>query len=119
MGVSMATSEKQREPARETAKEAKKRAKPRTQRPKAQRMTATVVAIKTAELPEPTRSSVLELAHAILRFVQHVWQEFTGAQAATPAPPQLLPGRPQETAPLEAEQAARTPSPEMGTARKG
>lgn len=114
----MATSEKQKEPAGKTAKEAQKRAKPRTQRPKAQRMTATVVAIKTAELPEPTRSGVLELARAILRFVQHVWQEFTGAQAATPAPPQLLPGRPQEIAPSEAEQATHAPAAQVQTTAK-
>lgn len=90
----MATPQKDKEPSEKATKKAekkpKKQTKPRKPRRKPYQMTTVVVAKETALLPEPLRASVVAMAHAIIRFFQHAWQEIAGTDAGDP-PPQLLP----------------------------
>lgn len=92
----MATPEKGKEPSEKATKKAepkpKKQTKPRKPRRKPYQMTTVVVAKETALLPEPLRASVVAVAHAIIRFFQHAWQELTGAIADEPEPLLLPPG---------------------------
>lgn len=90
----MATPEKGKEPSEKATKKAepKKQTKPRKPRRKPYQMTTVVVAKETALLPEPLRASVVAVAHAIIRFFQHAWQEITAALADEPAPLLLPPG---------------------------
>lgn len=92
----MATSQKDKGSSEKATKKAeeklKKQARPRKPRRKSYQMTAVVVAKETALLPEPLRASVVAVAHAIIRFLQHAWQEIMGAGADDPAP-RLLPPR--------------------------
>jgi|GEM_PF-3176344 len=90
----MATPKKDKQPSEKATKKEeqkpKKQTKPRQPRRKPYQMTTVVVAKETALLPEPLRSSVVAVAHAIIRFFQRARQELTGAGAADP-PPRLLP----------------------------
>lgn len=90
----MATREKGQEPSEQATKQAepkpKQQTRPRKPRRKPYQMTAVVLARETALLPEPLRASVVAVAHAIIRFFQHAWQELTAALADEPAP-RLLP----------------------------
>ena len=96
----MATPQKDKESSEEATKKAekkpKKQTKPRKPRRKPYQMTTVVVAKETALLPEPLRASVVAMAHAIIRFFQHAWQEITGTDATDPAPRLLPPGHTRE-----------------------
>lgn len=91
----MAPREKGQEPSERATKQAepkpKQQTKPRKPRRKPYQMTAVVLARETALLPEPLRSSVLEVARAIIRFFRYAWQEITAALADEPAPLLLPP----------------------------
>lgn len=100
-------------------KQEAKPASPRKRRSRTIKLPSVAAAIRTDQLPEPARSGAIALAQAIYQFFRHVWQELNGGGAAESAPLQLPPGRPQENAPSEAEQAARAPTPQARTARKG
>lgn len=92
----MATPQGDKESSEKATKKAeekpKKQTKPRKPRRKPYQMTTVVVAKETALLPEPLRASVVAMAHAIIRFFQHAWQELTAALADEPAPRLLPPG---------------------------
>lgn len=90
----MATPQKDKESPEKATKKAqekpKKQTKPRKPQRKPYQMATMVVAKETALLPEPLRASVVAMAHAIIRFFQHAWQDLTAALADEPAP-RLLP----------------------------
>lgn len=92
----MATPQKGQERPPKATKKAeekpKKQTKSRKPRPRPYQMTVMALARETALLPEPLRSGVVSVAHAIIRFFQRAWQEITGAGTDEPAP-QLLPPR--------------------------
>lgn len=88
----MATPQKDKESSEKATKKAEEKPKKQTKPRKPYQMTTVVVAKETALLPEPLRASVVAMAHAIIRFFQHAWQEITGVGAVDTAPKLLPPG---------------------------
>lgn len=107
------------EPEKKDKKQETKPASPRKRRPRTVKLPSVIAAIETDQLPEPVRSGAIALAQAIHKFFLRVWQELSGSGAAESAPLQLPPGRPPENAPSEAEQAARAPTAQAKTTRRG